>query len=197
MKVVPIVEGYGEVTALPVLLRRLREWKTPDEYIEILSPIRVSRDKFLNREEEFKRYLSLAANKCEESGWILVLVDADDDCPMELSRHILEKAQEYVPHRRVSAVAANREYEAWFIASADSLNGQRGFTYTATDAIEAEAPRDAKGWIRARMASHHYSEITDQPAFSQLMSLQQAYDRSRSFRKLCNEWEKQTCLPNN
>jgi hypothetical protein len=32
--------------------------------------------------------------------------------------------------------------------------------------------------------------MTDQPAFSALINLQQAHERSRSFRKLCSEWSK-------
>gem|GEM_PF-3247597 len=34
-RVVLIVEGHGEVTALPILLRRLRDWLTPDRYTEV------------------------------------------------------------------------------------------------------------------------------------------------------------------
>lgn len=194
MKVASIVEGDGEVAALPVLLRRLGEWRTPGAFAQPLTPIRVRRDRFLNRDEEFNRYLLLAAAKCGEDGWILVVLDADDDCPAELGAQILGRAQACVPHRRISVVLANREYEAWFIAAAQSLNGQRGFDFAPMDAIDPETPRDAKGWIKARMASGTYGEATDQPAFSALIDLQQAYDGSRSFRKLCREWHRQVAM---
>ena len=68
-----IVEGDGEVAALPILLRRMGEWLTPSIGINLSQPIRVRRDRFLNRDEEFRRYLLLAAAKCGDSGWILVL----------------------------------------------------------------------------------------------------------------------------
>lgn len=191
-RVAAIVEGDGEVAALPVLLRRLGEWRTPAVYAQILPPIRVHRDRFLNRDEEFRRHLLLAAAKCGEDGWVLVLLDADDDCPAELGPQILERARECVPHRRISVVLANREYEAWFIAAAESLDRQRGFAFDSAEAINAETPRDAKGWIKARMVSRAYGETTDQPAFSAVMDLQQAFDRSRSFRKLCAEWIRQS-----
>lgn len=191
MKVVAIVEGYGEVTALPVLLRRLGDWRTPGIPIEILPPIRVQRDRFLNREEEFRRYLLLAAAKCGENGWVLVLLDADDDCPSELAAPLLQRVQAYIGHRRASVVLANREYEAWFIAAAESLNHQRGFNFDPTDFIDAETPRDAKGWIGARMLGGTYRETTDQTAFSARMDLQQAFNHSRSFRKLTREWDRQ------
>lgn len=191
-RVAVIVEGDGEVAALPILLRRVGEWQTPDIYMQILPPIRVRRDRFLNRPDEFRRHLLLAAAKCGDDGWILVLLDADNDCPAELGQKILERAQACVPHRRISVVLANREYEAWFIAAAESLHGQRGFAFDPGEAIDPEAPRDAKGWIKARMGGRVYGEITDQPAFSASMNLQQAFDRSRSFRKLCDEWTRQT-----
>lgn len=79
-----IVEGDGEVSALPVLLRRLAsEWDSAVA-INPLPPIRVRRDKFLNKDEEFRRQLLLAAAKSGENGWILIVLDADDDCPAEL-----------------------------------------------------------------------------------------------------------------
>ena len=82
--VAAIVEGAGEVAALPILLRRINAWRTPDAHLQALPPIRVHRDRFLNRDDEFHRHLLLAAAKCGEKGWILVLLDADDDCPAEL-----------------------------------------------------------------------------------------------------------------
>lgn len=185
-----IVEGDGEVTALPILLRRVGVWQSPEKGFNVLPPIRVRRDRFLNREKEFQRMLLLAAAKCGASGWILVLLDADDDCPAELGAQVLKRARGVVPHRRVSVVLANREYEAWFLASAESLHGHRGFVFDFPQHFDAERPRDAKKWLSERMASGTYRETTDQAAFSAQMDLQQAMNSSRSFRKLCSEWLK-------
>ncbi|BBL74016.1 DUF4276 family protein [Methylomagnum ishizawai] len=191
-KVSPIVEGDGEVRALPVLLRRLALWLSPDQWIDVLNPIKTRRDRFLNRDEEFRRMLLLAAAKCGDSGWILILLDADDDCPAQLGAEVLERAKQVVPHRRVSVVIANREYEAWFIAAALSLDGKRGFCFSGQP-IDPEINRDAKGWIKQRKRDGRYDEINDQSAFSQLIDLEQARRNSRSFRKLCDEWKRQ-CL---
>lgn len=48
--VAAIVEGAGEVVALPILLRRINTWRTPDVHLQALPPIRVHRDRFLNRQ---------------------------------------------------------------------------------------------------------------------------------------------------
>lgn len=187
-----IVEGDGEVSALPLLLRRLADWRSGSIWVDIDRPIRVKRDRFLNREEEFSRYLLLASGKSGDNGWILILLDADDDCPALLGQEILRRAQGILPDKRISVVLANREYEAWFIASAASLNGLRGLKIEEKDlTANPEIPRDAKGWLGERMSSTTYGPTTDQPAFTQAMNLQSAFENSRSFRKLCSEWDEQ------
>ena len=189
IRIASIVEGDGEVQALPVLLRRLNSWRTPHAQVNILQPIRVYKDRFLNRDEEFSRHVHLASLKCGDAGWILVLIDADDDCPADKGAQILQRAQALVPHRQVAVVLANREYEAWFVASAQSLDGKRGFIFQTQDAdVDAEAPRDAKAWLNKRISQGIYRETTDQAAFSASMDLDRAHTRSRSFRKLCSEW---------
>jgi Domain of unknown function (DUF4276) len=193
-KVASIVEGDGEVAALPILLRRLSEWRATSNYVEVLTPIRVYKDRFLNRPDEFSRHLQLAAAKCEDMGWVLVLFDADDDCPAQKGAEVLARAQAIIPHRRVAVVLANREYEAWFIAAAESLNGVRGFKYLDGKApADPEGPRNAKGWMRDRMPAG-YGETTDQPAFTARFDLALAHQHSRSFRKLCSEWDKNTAV---
>jgi len=186
--VASIVEGDGEVKALPILLRRMSAWKNPGLLVNPLPPIRVRRDRFLNRDEEFRKQLLLAAAKCGDQGWILVVLDADDDCPAELGAKILRRARQVVPHRRLSVVLANHEFEAWFIASSRSLDGARGFALAADEQVDAETHRNAKGWMRQRMREA-YREVLDQPAFTARFDLQQAFDGSRSFRKLCKEWQ--------
>ena len=188
-RIVSIVEGDGEVDALPVLLRRLMTWRPPASYGEVAPPIRVQKDRFLNKETDFRRFLQLAAAKCGDDGWLLILLDADDDCPASKGKEILDRATEVIPHRRIAVVLANREFEAWFLAAARSLDGLRGFALDQLpEDFDAERPRDAKGWMRQRMRSGRYSEMLDQPAFTARFDLQQAYDNSRSFRKLCAEW---------
>lgn len=196
VKISAIVEGDGEVIALPILLRRISHWHTPECQTQILTPIRVPRMRFLNRPEEFSRHLQLAASKCGEHGWILILLDADDDCPKVLGKQLHDRACKVVPHRQIAVVLANREYEAWFIAAAVSLDGQRGLQIAAEDTtVDAERPRDAKGWLAQRKSDRSgYHEVTDQPALSARMDLQMAFEHSRSFRKLCSEWANKTRL---
>lgn len=187
--VVSIVEGDGEVVALPVLLRRIGEWLSPGQFFNVLHPIRVRRDQFLNREDIFRKQLQLAALKCSLPGWILIVLDADNDCPLELAAKIYAKAKEIVPDRHISVVLPKYEYEAWFIAASASLDGKRGFT-RGPDGAAAETIRGAKEWLSERIPNGKYREVLDQPAFSALIDLALARENSRSFRKLCTEWER-------
>lgn len=188
--VVSIVEGDGEVSALPVLLRRVSAWRSPGLYFEFSRPIRVRRDRFINREEEFRRHVLFAGTRAGEDGLVLILLDADDDCPAVAGSQLLNRARELLPDRYVAVVFANREFEAWYLGSAESLQGHRGLNLSPEDLqVDAERPRDAKGWLSVRMEGRRYGETTDQPAFAALMDLQQAFDRCRSFRKLCSDWD--------
>lgn len=189
MCVVPIVEGDGEVQALPVLLRRLCQWLTPEGLVDYGRPIRVHRDRFLKRNTEFRRMLLLAAAKAGDTGWVLVLLDADDDCPVTLALDIATRARDVLPHCPISVVCANREFEAWFLASAESLDGRRGLKVAARDIpADPDAVRGAKEWLSRRITAGRYRETTDQPAFAATMDLEAARSRSRSFRKLCSDW---------
>jgi hypothetical protein len=77
----------------------------------------------------------------------LVLLDADDDCPAELGPGLLGRARMAQAALPVSIVLANREFEAWFLAGAPSLSGQRGLAPGLQVPAEPEKPRDCKGWL--------------------------------------------------
>ncbi len=183
--IVSIVEGDGEVRAIPILLRRLAERQgVYDLHAPI--PIRVYRDRFLNLEEEFRRKLLLAGAKAGAEGLVLVFLDADDDCPVTLAANIAARAAAVLPHRRVAVVIANREYEAWLLAGAASLAGKRGLPADLAPPDAPDAIRDAKGWLSARVSGSRYHEVSDQAALTAMLDIAAATANSRSFRKLAD-----------
>jgi len=54
-----IVEGHGEVQAVPVLLRRIAEEVAPGVALTVARPMRVHRDRVLQK-AELERYLDIA-----------------------------------------------------------------------------------------------------------------------------------------
>jgi len=191
LKIPSIVEGHGEVRALPVLLRRLlAEW-SPQLVFELPNPIRVRRASFLNREGECERALQLAAlyGGDPSSSFILLLFDADDDCPVETGPELLEKCASVRGDYPIGLTLAKREYEAWFLASAGSLRGKRSLPEDLERPDRPEEIRDAKGWIKTRRHDGVYSETLDQPAYSALFDFREARAHSPSFDKFCRDLE--------
>ena len=75
MKIQPIVEGYGEIFAVPILLRRLCD-EAQAWGLEIARPHRRSRSELVDRNT--LQNAIRVATLTEDCAGILVLFDADD-----------------------------------------------------------------------------------------------------------------------
>ena len=108
-----VVEGYGEVAAVPVLLRRLHSLIHPALDLKIHKPHRVSRGKLL-KPDQLECALHLGNLKISAPGAILILLDADDGLPCELGPALLQRARatHIAAGIEVSVVIAKREFEA-------------------------------------------------------------------------------------
>ncbi len=181
MTIVPIVEGHGDVQAVPVLLRRLIGAAQAWEQLSIDTPIRRKRSQLVDQRQLIKS-VRLARLRKDCRG-ILVIFDSDDDCPVEIAAQVREWALAEAGHLACEVVLANREYEAWFLAAVESLRGHHGVKDDAVSHPHPESRRGAKGVLEAKMHIG-YSETRHQPAFSNVFSMSAAYAGCRSFRKL-------------
>lgn len=182
IRIATIVEGDGEVKAVPVLLRRIGLEVAPLTALEVVRPIRVPRGLFL-KEDGLERYVNVAASRAGAGGRILVLLDANGDCPAELGTLLLRRARSLRPDLPIEVVIAKCEYEAWFIATVESLRGTRGISSAASVPPDPELIRGAKEWLRARM-SGPYSPTADQAALTARFDMTLARRRSPSFDKM-------------
>jgi hypothetical protein len=183
MNVQPIVEGHGEVKAVPVLLRRLRDLAQAYP-LEVSSPIRKHRNEFFD-ETLVRQAVRLAIKRACQGILFVVDGDADGDCPEEQAPEILGWAEAEAAGRACAVVMAYREYEAWFLASIESLRGKRGIRLDAESHADPEQPRDAKGQLENRMeARRSYQETADQAALTADFDMGPAYAKCRSFRHL-------------
>lgn len=141
MKIQPIVEGHGDVAALPVLLRRLvneaQVWG-----VDIGRPIRRPRNRLVE-EAGVQQAVQLALVQ-PDCGGVLVLLDGDSDCPAHLGPTVLGWATEAAAEVPCGVVLAHREYEAWFLAAIESLRGYRSVRIDAEPHADPERPRGAK-----------------------------------------------------
>lgn len=180
-RIATIVEGHGDVAALPILLRRIAAHL--GTAVDIPRPIRVKRQQIL-KAGELERAVELAALRAKASKRILILLDADQDCPKNLAPKLLHRATVVRPDNAIRVVLPKTEYEAWFLAAADSIAGQRGIDSGATAPAQPESIRNAKGWLSKRMPpGRPYSETLDQPALTAAFDLKAAR-AAPSFEKL-------------
>lgn len=185
LRVAAVVEGHGEVDSARILLRRCALQWNPAIGFDAPRSVRIPRGTLL-KDGELERGVQLASYNAEGGG-VIVLIDADDDCPATLGPRLLARARRVNQHS--SVVLAKSEFEAWFLAAAGSLAGQRGLR---PDLIPPPAPediRDAKGWLTRSMRNPHgrYSETLDQPALTALFDLQAASDHCSSFNKFSRD----------
>jgi hypothetical protein len=177
-----LVEGHGEYYAAPILVRRVAE--SLGMPCVVRSVLREPRSTII-KHGELERAVTLLGNKVGSGGALLVLIDGDDDPACALGPDLLARAQTARPDCRVGVVLAVREYEAWFLAAAESLRGVRGLPPDLEVPPVPEVIRDAKGWLDLRMP-RGYSPTADQPALTALFDLHMARS-SPSFTKLVRE----------
>ena len=191
-----IVEGHGEVAAVPILIRRVAERLYPELGVDTPHPIRISRSRVV-QEGELEQVVELAARNIRGQGAIFILLDSDDDCPARLGPELLCRALEARSDLPIAIVLAKYEFEAWFLAAAESLRGQRGLRNDLQPPSDPEAISGAKEWLSQRMeGTGAYSPTVDQPGLTARLDLDQArqadsFDKCyRDIGRLLNELQK-------
>lgn len=183
-----IVEGHGEVQAVPILIRRIAAELDPATAVNVDPVLRVPAS-CLRKNGELERQVERAARKMQGNGGILILIDCDWDggCPAEEGPALVRRAHSARSDMPISVVLAKKEYEAWFIAAAESLRGQRGLPQGLFSDPSPEDIRGAKEWLSRQMPrGRRYSETTDQPAFTAVFDMNIAR-RADSFDKCYRE----------
>lgn len=182
MTIQPIVEGHGEVSAVPVLLRRLRDAAHAYTF-RVNHPIRRKRSELV---EELKLRTSVQlARATPECAGILIMLDADDDLACLIGPQLLNWARAEARGIPCEIVVANREYEAWFLGSLESLRGSCGIAPSAISSPHPENIRDAKGAVQAHMTPGvPYSPTAHQASLTAKIDFRKVYQACPSFQKL-------------
>ena len=179
--IVPVVEGQGEEQSVRIVLQRMMA--DFERYVEIDRPFRVKRDKIV-QPSELERCIDRIFSGRENVSAVLLLLDADDDCPKDRGAELRARGQTHIGNRGYfGVVLANREFEAWFLADLEGLSAEIDGAPFVAPPQDAEAVRGAKEMLRAALR-RPYRPTVDQAAFASRFDLRRAAERCRSFRKL-------------
>lgn len=150
--IIPIVEGDGEVAAIPLLLRRLLTERSRDD-IAVATAFRVKRQRVI-REGELERSIAVACRtRLQEGdhGLVLVLLDSDKDCPFEIAPALLERARSATRHG-CAVVMPCREAEAWPLADIEHIAEQLDLPLTANPPNDPESV-NPKAWLERHLGT--------------------------------------------
>ena len=198
--VAPIVEGQTEQGCVERLLHRVWvELLHRSERLQVLEPFRGHRDALVHPNEQVltesvqKAFLKLQAKARKDAqagSLLLILLDAEGDCPAKLAPRLMDTARRARPDAAVACVLAKRMFENWIAAGAATLAGVNGLP---DPLLPPENPEDRSGaaWLdqqlRSQKGTRKYEKTMDAAVFVQKISLGQCRVRSPSFDKLCRE----------
>jgi hypothetical protein len=184
-----LVEGKGEVAAVPVLLRRIAARVDPTLALRIATA-RVPRNQIV-QPNVLESWVQRAAVASPGQSAVPVLIDSDDDCPAQMGPALCQRAAQARGDISLAVVLAKREFEAWFLAAAESVQGQRNLPNPLQAPPDPESIRGAKEWLSRQMpAGHKYSATSDQPALTAIFDMDLARQRSDSFDKCYRDIER-------
>ena len=181
-KIVPIVEGDGEVTAVPALLRKLLAAVMRYD-IQIAQPKNAHGRGNLTKEGGLEKFIKYACKE-PDCGAIFVLLDAENECALDIAQDFSDRAMALGLPFPVVIVVANHMYEAWFLASIASIAGSLDLPEELPPIQDPEAIGNPKAWLNRQFpVGRAYKETQDQEAMTHLLNVDMA-TCSRSFRRL-------------
>jgi len=182
--IITIVEGHGEVEAVSALLGKLLK-ENPD--VHVGDAVRQHRQRIV-RSGELERAVELAIRTRNNVGGVLILLDADKDCPATLAAELLERAQK-ATNLPVAVVLAKKEFENWFIGSLESF---RGFMGIPEEIVLPENPEEigGKGRLEKSMSGTKYAPSIHQIEFVRKMDFDLCRNRCPSFNKFLRDVER-------
>ncbi|GEM_PF-851083 len=191
-----IVEGKSEQKAIRGLLERIIYDKLGATGISIARPFRVNRYRVI-KEGNLERAMNSAVRDAEKRGShvaaLLVLLDVDDDCRVEMSQTLIARAKK-ATNLPVSVVLANKVIECWPLGAKKSLRGICGIREGADAPEEPESirhPGGRSGQLSKNMIhGRRYNKSNHLPTLLKNMDIDLCRERCLSFDKFYREVDK-------
>lgn len=185
-KPVLLVEGDGDMAAVPALIRRLKDALQIFTLAPCANPIKCGEIASLKRKGELEKFAQYACRRPEATS-ALIVIDCDDDCPVEISQEfasrLLPIAERY--DKRIGLALLQKEFETLFLYSLPELcKAYPAYGWQVSRADETKdwsALRGAKGELNRRMNNYFYKETRDQVRFVSALDPGQLEHKCRSF----------------
>lgn len=195
--IVCIVEGPGDADAVPRLINRWLRRRNVDRHFRAIEPAiktggkeRITADVRPGRDDLGIENWIKKALKADRLAGVIVILDADEDCPAFLGPALLARARKVAPHVPLSVVVARKMLESWILADFSSLRA-RGVLGRTVHYKKRSAPEDC--------GKFHLEEVLGMP-FKETIHLKQLADelslrsgmhgRSPSYDKLSRDLER-------
>lgn len=179
--------------AVPDLLRRILGERLGRWDLKVQRPLQARGKGDLIR--NLSKYLDLAWTGRSNCDAILILLDADRDCPLELALSLAETAKSRrLPVPQV-VVCANPHFEVWVVGSLSGEYGEKirmvmNIDSTVQAPSDVETVSNPKGWLQQSLPKNRkYRETYYQQKLTHYIDIDLVYHQSRSFRRLCHAVE--------
>jgi hypothetical protein len=207
--IVPVVEGFGEERAVPILVRRWlhhrgfhRWFEVPELAVNAKGSGRLKATFDARRHVGIEHYVHAALRARPDA--VLVVLDADEEClhraqGQPLGPELLARARAAAGQVPVSVVVANRTYEAWLLAGQAAL--------FRCDLVRSNAPlrkisdpeaRGGNKGVISEFIGEVYSPPVHQPRLTETMSFSPGSQRrAPSLAKLLRELQRLSAAARN
>jgi len=189
-----IVEGDGDQRAVPLLLRTYLAHIQDFDFQVLSNPIMAGGIPKLLGPGQLERYAPHAARRPEADS-VLIILDADERCPVDLVRQCQDRLNAVTAEWRkpIGLCFLKAEFETLFLFSLPSIRA--GYKPDAWHPDppplpdDLESIRGAKERLKGQMRSGSYGEMRDQAAMTPHLDFA-ALEACRSFRHLraCLAW---------
>lgn len=183
-RILPIVEGDGDLKAVPVLLRNLLTFHGLHE-TQILPPHK--RGELPKVAARFEDYFHIAL---KENAAILLVLDFDCeycDCPFQEAEGLYRRAQAIRGNWPFKIAFLVKEFESLFLAETKAATNVLSLPPGTKFPDAPETIRDAKGWLsKARPKGSSYKPTVHQAKITAHLNFEKLRETSSDFRHLEN-----------
>lgn len=184
-----IVEGDGEETAAPELIRRFL-YEYHQEYLFHVSAINATGRANITTAGGLEKLLEVARRKSDCRG-VIVLLDTEsaENCARDIAFGLSARAKLLGLPFPIAVVCATCEYESWFLTSLHTI-AEKWLSLNAAFDGDPEQKCNAKEWLSDHNhGGRIYKETLDQVRMTTDLDIPYTVAHSRSFRRLSHAIE--------